>query len=91
VEDVAVDALPDVGQGGNIEMPNVQAENSEYQEALETGQGLEASEIAGVENAPAADMSEVHVHGEEPVPEAEEVVAPEEPQPEEASKPEHNE
>jgi len=44
-----------------------------------------------VENAPAADIAEVHVHGEQPVPETEEVSAPEEPQPGEASKPEHAE
>ena len=91
LEDVAIDAQLGVGAGENVEMPNVQAENSEYEEAAETGQALEAAEIAGVENAPAADVAEVHVHGEEPVPEAEEVVAPEEPQPEEASKPEHHE
>ena len=91
VEGVAVDALPVEGEGENLEMPTVQAENSEYQEAVETGQGLEAAEIAGVENAPAADVAEVHVHGDQPTPEAEEVAAPEEPQPEEASKPEHSE
>src|SRR5438270_2689511 len=91
VEGVAVDALPGEGEGENVEMPTVQAENSEYQEAVETGQGLEAAEIAGVENAPVADVAEVHVHGDQPTPEAEEVAAPEEPQPEEASKPEHSE
>jgi len=90
-EEVAVDALPEAGVGASVEMPNVQAENSEYEEAVETGQALEAAEIAGVENAPAADVAEVHVHGEQPVPEAEEVVSPEEPEPEEASKPEHHE
>ena len=91
VEEVAVDAQSGTGEGENVEMPNAHAENSEYEEALQTGQALEAAEIAGVENAPAADVAEVHVHGEQPVPEAEEVAAPEEPQPEEASKPEHNE
>jgi len=91
VAEVAVEALPDVGEGANVELPNVHAENSEYKEAVETGQALEAAEIAGVENAPTADVAEVHVHGEQAVPEAEEVAAPEEPQPEEASKPEHNE
>jgi len=78
-------------QGEVVEMANALAENSEYQEAVETGQAFEAAEIAGVENAPAADVAQVHVHGEQPVPEAEEVAAPEEPQPEEASKPEHSE
>jgi N utilization substance protein A len=88
-EGVAVDAAPDELQGENIELPNVHVENSEYQEATDTGQALEAAEIAGVDNAPAADVSEVHVHGEDPVPEAEEVSAPEELQPEETSKPEN--
>jgi N utilization substance protein A len=87
-EAVAVDAAPDEIEGENIDLPNVHAENSEYKEAEETGQALEAAEIAGVENAPDADVAEVHVHGEEPAPEPEDVVAPEEPQPEEASKPE---
>src|SRR5262245_50418366 len=53
-EEVAVDALPEAGVGASVEMPNVQAENSEYEEAVETGQALEAAEIAGVENASAA-------------------------------------
>jgi N utilization substance protein A len=87
----AVDAAPNQIEGENIDLPNLHAENSEYQEAAETGQALEAVEIAGVENAPGADVAEVHVHGEEPVPDAEEVTASEEPQPEEASKPEHTE
>ena len=38
---------------------------SEYAEAVETGQGSEAAAIAGVENAPDADVAEVHTHGEE--------------------------
>src|SRR5689334_7698828 len=43
VEDVAVDALPAAGEGENVEIPNVHAENSEYEEAVETGQALEAA------------------------------------------------
>src|SRR3954469_15413964 len=39
--------------------------SSEYNEALSTGQALEASAIAGVEDAPAADVAEVHASGEE--------------------------
>ena len=70
-------------------VPNPNADVSEYAEAAQTGQALESSAIAGVENAPPADIAEVHVHGENPEPQPEEVVAPEEPQPEEASKPEH--
>ncbi len=79
-DEVAVDAAV----GDNIDAPA-----SEYAEAENTGQAFEAAEIAGVENAPPADVSEVHVHGEQPVPEPEEVAGPEEPQVEEASKPEH--
>src|SRR4051812_4243632 len=86
-ESVAVDAAPDELQGENIDVPNVQVENSEYQEAADTGQALEAAELAGVENAPTADVSEVHVHGEDPIPDAEEVSGPEEPEAEDASKP----
>ena len=41
---------------------------SDYQQALEDGQALEAAAIAGVDNAPAADVVEVHVHGETPEP-----------------------
>src|SRR5258708_8412434 len=72
-EEVAVEAAPNAIEGESLEAPNVPAENSEYEEAVETGQALEAAQIAGVENAPAADIAEVHVHGEQPVPEAEEV------------------
>jgi len=38
---------------------------SEYAEAIETGQASEAAVIAGVENAPDADVAEVHTHGED--------------------------
>ncbi|HEV2112689.1 MAG TPA: transcription termination factor NusA [Terriglobales bacterium] len=38
---------------------------SEYEEDVRTGQALEADAIAGVENAPAADVAEVHTHGDE--------------------------
>ena len=53
-------------------------ESDEYQEDVDSGQSLEAAAIAGVENAPPADVAEVHVHGEEPTPAAEDMVAPEE-------------
>jgi N utilization substance protein A len=89
-ENVAVEAAPTEIEGENIEVPQAQVENSEYEEAVDTGQALEAAEIAGVENAPTADVAEVHVHGEEPPVEPEEVSGPEEPQSEEASKPEHS-
>jgi len=87
LEGIAVDAAPNEIEGETIDVPNVRAEKSEYVEAAETGQALEAAEIAGIENAPDADLAEVHVHGEESV--REEAVTPEDPQPEEASKPEH--
>jgi N utilization substance protein A len=77
-EGVAVDAAPDQLEAQNVEQPNIQAENSDYAEAAETGQAFEAAEIAGVENAPPAGQAEVHVHGEEPAPGADEVVEPEE-------------
>ncbi|MBZ5491013.1 MAG: transcription termination factor NusA [Acidobacteriia bacterium] len=38
---------------------------TEYAEAVETGQSSEAAAIAGVENAPDADVAEVHTHGED--------------------------
>jgi N utilization substance protein A len=56
------------------------AASDEYREAEATGQALEAAEIAGVEEAPAADVAEVHTHGEVPEPEPQDSVAPEEEQ-----------
>ena len=50
---------------------------SDYTEAVETGQALEAGEIAGVENAPPADVAEVHTHAESEAPQ-EDTVEPEE-------------
>jgi N utilization substance protein A len=61
---VAVDAGPDDIQGDNIAVPTVHAEPSETQEAINTGQALEAEYALGSENAPEADESELHVHGE---------------------------
>jgi N utilization substance protein A len=70
-----VAAIPEAGEtaaveGGEIAEPVaeiVAAEDAatEYAEAVETGQGSEAAAIAGVENAPDADVAEVHTHGEE--------------------------
>jgi N utilization substance protein A len=56
------------------------AASDEYREAEATGQALEAAEIAGVENAPAADVAEVHTHGEMPEPDKQDSVEPEEEQ-----------
>jgi N utilization substance protein A len=52
--------------------------SEEYKEAVATDQALEAEVIAGVENAPPADLAEVHVHGEQPEPVPEDTVLPEE-------------
>jgi transcription termination/antitermination protein NusA len=68
-------AVPEAGEsaaveGGAVTEPVAEiaaAEDAatEYAEAVETGQGSEAAAIAGVENAPDADVAEVHTHGEE--------------------------
>jgi len=67
-----LDAAPntDIDSGGVKEV-------SEYEEAAATGQALEADAIAGVENAPDADVAEVHTHGDE-TPAPEQTVEPEE-------------
>jgi N utilization substance protein A len=51
---------------------------SEYTEATETGQAIEAGEMAGVESAPPADVAEVHTHAETPEAPQEDTVEPEE-------------
>jgi N utilization substance protein A len=68
-------AVPEAGEtaaveGGAVAEPVAEiaaAEDAatEYAEAVETGQGSEAAAIAGVENAPDADVAEVHTHGED--------------------------
>ena len=68
-------AVPEAGEtaaveGGAVAEPVAEiaaAEEAatEYAEAVETGQGSEAAAIAGVENAPDADVAEVHTHGED--------------------------
>ena len=68
-------AIPEAGEtaaveGGEAAEPVAEiaaAEDAatEYAEAVETGQGSEAAAIAGVENAPDADVAEVHTHGED--------------------------
>ena len=75
LEGGGVAAIPEAGEtaaveGGEAAEPVaeiVAAEDSasEYAEAVETGQGSEAAAIAGVENAPDADVAEVHTHGED--------------------------
>jgi len=61
-------------EGGESAEVTGEAASSEYAEAVETGQASEAAAIAGVENAPDADVAEVHTHGEE---QAEGTVEPE--------------
>ena len=69
-------AIPEAGETATVEgaetpaasIPAAEAAASEYAEALETGQGSEAAAIAGVANAPDADVAEVHTHGEEQPP-----------------------
>jgi N utilization substance protein A len=61
---------------------NAEADN-QYQEALDSGQALEAAAEAGVENAPPADVAEVHTHGDLANLAPEETVEPEIPEPEE--------
>jgi N utilization substance protein A len=68
-------AVPEAGEtaaveGGAVAEPVAEiaaAEDAatEYAEAVETGQASEAAAIAGVENAPDADVAEVHTHGED--------------------------
>jgi N utilization substance protein A len=75
LETGAVAATPEAGEpaaveGGAVAEPVAEiaaAEEAatEYAEAVETGQGSEAAAIAGVENAPDADVAEVHTHGED--------------------------
>jgi N utilization substance protein A len=64
---VDVTAAPSEREGENIAVPNVHVgtDVSEYDENVSTGQATEAEFISGVVNAPDADVSEVHVHGEE--------------------------
>ncbi|MGB8128745.1 MAG: transcription termination factor NusA [Candidatus Angelobacter sp.] len=70
-----VAAIPEAGEtaaveGGAVaepvaEIAAAEGTATEYAEAVETGQGSEAAAIAGVENAPDADVAEVHTHGED--------------------------
>ena len=70
-----VGAIPETGEtaiveGGAVaepvaEIAAAESAATEYAEAVETGQGSEAAAMAGVENAPDADVAEVHTHGED--------------------------
>jgi transcription termination/antitermination protein NusA len=74
-------AIPESGETATVEGAEVggaaavvtadEPARSEFTEAMETGQASEAAAMAGVENAPAADVAEVHTHGEEQPAEAE--------------------
>jgi N utilization substance protein A len=75
-------AVPE-GEAADVEaMPvpdlSVEAETPEAEEAAVTGQGLESAAIAGVENAPPADVAEVRTHGDQPDLGPDEHLAPEE-------------
>jgi N utilization substance protein A len=75
LETGAVAPIPEAGETAAVEgaeAPEPVAEiaaaedaASEYAEAVETGQASEAAVIAGVKNAPDADVAEVHTHGED--------------------------
>ncbi|HEY1525143.1 MAG TPA: transcription termination factor NusA [Candidatus Angelobacter sp.] len=94
LETGAVAAVPEAGETAAVEGADVaepgaeiiaaEVSPSEYAEAVETGQASEAAAIAGVENAPDADVAEVHTHGEEQ-PQPEGTVEPELAKPEETS------
>jgi N utilization substance protein A len=70
-------AVPEAGETASVEggaaaepvaeIAAAEDAATEYAEAVETGQGSEAAAIAGVENAPDADVAEVHTHGEDQV------------------------
>jgi transcription termination/antitermination protein NusA len=77
-EENAEQAAADSAEAAEIAAVNGGGETDEYKEDVDSGQSLEAAAIAGVENAPAADVAEVHVHGEEPEAAPEDMVAPEE-------------
>src|SRR3954466_5365864 len=71
----AVAAIPEAGEPAAVEgeaaaepaaeITAAEDATTENAEAVETGQGSEAAAIAGVENAPNADVAEVHTHGED--------------------------
>src|SRR5882757_1150924 len=75
LETGAVPPIPEAGETAAVEgaeaaepvaeIAAAEGAASEYAEAVETGQASEAAVIAGVENAPDADVAEVHTHGEE--------------------------
>jgi hypothetical protein len=52
------------GQSGDLQglSENSGADSESVEELVEEGQGLEADAVAGVEDAPDADVREVHVH-----------------------------
>jgi hypothetical protein len=75
LETGSVAAIPEAGETAAVEGSDVaepvaeisaaEGAATEYAEAVQTGQASEAAVIAGVENAPDADVAEVHTHGEE--------------------------
>src|SRR5215813_4447802 len=61
VAEGSVEAEPQVQAA---EAAAAEAESATLQEEVETGQAYEAEAAAGVENAPEADVAEIHTHGE---------------------------
>jgi N utilization substance protein A len=94
-----VTAIPEAGETAAVEgveaaepvaeIAAAEDAATEYAEAVETGQASEAAVIAGVENAPDADVAEVHTHGEDQPTDAG-LVEPELAKPEEESEEEQS-
>ncbi|MCU1305957.1 MAG: NusA antitermination factor, partial [Acidobacteriaceae bacterium] len=81
VDEIAAEAAevaPADVEAVEVDTAEDEAASAEFKEAVDGGQDLEAAEIAGVEDAPPADLAEVHVHGEQPEPVKEDTVSPEE-------------
>ncbi|HEV8524960.1 MAG TPA: transcription termination factor NusA [Terriglobales bacterium] len=72
-------AVGEEAEPAAVEASGLDEPVQEAQEAADTGQALESAAIAGVENAPAADLAEVRTHGDEENLAPEETVEPEVP------------
>ncbi len=86
-EAVAADSAGMAGDDTALENVATDSEES-VRELADTGQAIEADAVAGVENAPDADLAQVHTHGDAEAGERlapEETTSPTEPKPEENS------
>ena len=86
-EAVAADSAGMAGDDTGLENVATESEES-VKELADSGQALEADAVAGVENAPDADVAELHTHGDAEAGEPdrlapEETTSPTEPKPEE--------